>query len=328
MSGSISSTDATKCSKANTGHSAASLRRGFFLGALAGACLLMALPFMQWLQFGRSAGERLATDMIKPIGLLWCVLTLAVSAGWIGWLTSSSRLKISEATTLESRNGYLQLLAQLRWPLLLVWLFLVLVGSKQVARWAWSATEYSFVELTPEDSFDAVVMLGGGIGVGPDGAAQLAGDGDRLRPVLQLWHAGRVDKIYVTGSSSIPGQPNPGEVTKNLLASCGVPAEAIVVVEGVNTSTEMRNLKALWSLKTAVEPRRALVTSAFHMPRALRLAESQGLDFQPIPTSFRGTHGTRKPAPIGFAEHLVPTAGCMEELGMCQKEWLAAVLGR
>src|SRR4029077_20890227 len=67
------------------------------------------------------------------------------------------------------------------------------------------------------------------------------------------------------------------------LLGLGVPAEAIVD-EGtsVNTIENIRNVRALVG-----NGRIALITSAYHMPRALQLAALAGLDVAAFPTDFR-----------------------------------------
>ena len=66
------------------------------------------------------------------------------------------------------------------------------------------------------------------------------------------------------------------------------------------------------------------MTSAFHMPRAMRLAESQNLDLIPIPCAFRSSRANRP----WKASDWVPTADAQSTLGLAMKELLAFVLGR
>lgn len=288
-------------------------RAGFWpqiKGALVAAGFLMALPLVQWLEFGRSAGERLATDMAMPMGLMWCGLTLAMGAA-IGSKLSTARGRAAGCTG---------------WVLVVAWFFLTLTGNKHLGRFAFAQTEHPSVVDDTSQHFESVVLLGGGIVTTPKGEPQLGPDGDRIRPVLQLWEAGRFERVIVTGTSAIPGTPSPTKLTTELLISLGVPAEVIVPVVGVNTASEMSGLKDLFAASSVPEgkpPRRALVTSAFHMPRALRLAAKAELEFEPLPTAFRSGR-----YPVGIAASAVPTAAAMDDLSKCAKEWLAGLLGR
>jgi uncharacterized SAM-binding protein YcdF (DUF218 family) len=171
--------------------------------------------------------------------------------------------------------------------------------------------------------YECVVMLGGGIGVDSTGQAVFADDGDRIRPVLQMWHAHQVGTIVVTGSSTNPSQKGPAEVTQQLLVSLGVPAENIVQIEGQNTSAEMRNLQQWLADSNQSRSRIGLVTSAFHLPRAMRLASSVGLNLEPITSASRANNDW-----VGWARLVVPTAGSLHTFSLCAKEWLAAVIQR
>jgi uncharacterized SAM-binding protein YcdF (DUF218 family) len=66
----------------------------------------------------------------------------------------------------------------------------------------------------------------------------------------------------------------------------GVPREAIIEIPGsFNTSQEMKAYKDLVAEKGWT--RLGIVSSAYHLPRALRLAESQGLTMTAIPADHR-----------------------------------------
>lgn len=299
--------------------------RSPMIGGVGAGVLLVLLPIVQWLEFGRSAGERLATDMAMPMGLMWCVLTVATGASVgsvIGWRLSKTKQAGS--------NGLGPKPATFYWLFIIAgWVFLTIFGNKHASRFAMAQTEYPCTVNDSAEAYESVVLLGGGVGTTPLGKPQFAQDGDRVRPVLQLWEAGRAKRIIVTGTASIPGTPNPTELTTELLISMGVPGEVIVPVTGVNTAAEMSSLKKLFADSTDSKaqqtepPRRALVTSAFHMPRALRLADTAGLKFDPYPTAFRSSD-----LPIGLAASLVPTAASMDDVSKCAKELLASLMGR
>jgi uncharacterized SAM-binding protein YcdF (DUF218 family) len=293
-------------------------RAGVLGGAVAGIGLVM-LPVVQYLEMGRSPAERLATEMAQPLGLLWCGLFMALG------ITLGMRLFAGR------RDG----VAGMWWGIGIVWLVITLIGNPYVARAALQATEYPPTDQSPSEYFDGVVLLGGGIGPDPLDRPKLGGDGDRIRPVLQLWQAGLTNRIVVTGTSAIAGRPDPTQLTTDLLVSLGIPESTIVHVEGVNTAAEMENLRSVIDTHDArdsansSEPgqsrktRWAVVTSAFHMPRAMRLAQKQGMDLIPIPTAHRLGH-----EPIGLAATIIPSVGALDDLSRCWKEWLAALVGR
>jgi uncharacterized SAM-binding protein YcdF (DUF218 family) len=74
-------------------------------------------------------------------------------------------------------------------------------------------------------------------------------------------------------------------------------------------------------LRSAGINRIALVSSAWHLPRAVELFEWRGLEVFPAPTVF---HGVAPLRPI----HLVPTARALQTSSLALREWLAIVVQR
>ncbi|WP_164103381.1 YdcF family protein [Candidatus Laterigemmans baculatus] len=291
----------------------------FFVAAGVVAAVLLVLLGVQALQFGRPGLEKMLTELAMPLGLLWLTLALAVAYAAIHrWRTR--RVAGGEASSNGSSRAWLGIA-------LVLWVALSLLGNRSVATWAWAQTQYPLDDAPQVEQLDAVILLGGGVHADPFDAPQLASDGDRIRPPLQLWHAGRVKKIIVTGTSALPGERGPADLTEELLISLGVPATAILRVSGRNTSEEMVELRevvaALPARPDGRPPRVGLVTSAYHLPRALRLARGQGLDLVPLPAGYNGSGRS-----TGWARELVPTSGALDDVTACWKEWLAAAVGR
>ncbi len=69
---------------------------------------------------------------------------------------------------------------------------------------------------------------------------------------------------------------------RQVLRELGVPAESIRKIGGRNTFEEMRHLRDL----LGPEERVGLITSGWHMPRAMRLARAAGLHVEPLPAGF------------------------------------------
>src|SRR5690606_35385752 len=91
--------------------------------------------------------------------------------------------------------------------------------------------------------FDAVIVLGGGTGSTPRGEAQLGDAGDRVLLGARLYRRGRTP-LLVTSGSAIPGVSTHDSVaaTTRIWRELGVPAEAIVEVEGARTTSEEARL--------------------------------------------------------------------------------------
>lgn len=144
--------------------------------------------------------------------------------------------------------------------------------------------------LASEDgAFDAVFVLGGGTRGAADARPQLSGAGDRVLLGGRLYHAGATP-ILVASGHTVPGaarQESAAAHTATLWQQIGVPPEAIVTLETpYNTRTEIAAYAEL--AEERGWERVGLVTSAWHLPRTMALAESAGLDVVPLPADFRG----------------------------------------
>ncbi|BDU76100.1 YdcF family protein [Mesoterricola sediminis] len=138
--------------------------------------------------------------------------------------------------------------------------------------------------------FDAVFVLGGGTEVDPAGAPILGSAGDRVVQAARLWHAGRARTLVASGwfRDTVGGPRDGGQDTRALWRSLGVPEAAIVVVDEPCWITQ-DEIRAYARLKAAHGWKRtALLSSAWHLPRALVLAGKAGLDVTPVGADWRG----------------------------------------
>jgi uncharacterized SAM-binding protein YcdF (DUF218 family) len=146
--------------------------------------------------------------------------------------------------------------------------------------------------------YDAIVVLGGGIAPAhpPDQPLpDLNEDADRIWQAARLWRRGVAPRIIVTGGSFLAQQADPptteAEAMRVFLLDLGVPSEAIVSEgEALNTIENIRNVRAIVG-----DGRVALVTSAFHMPRALQIAARAKLKVGAFPTDYQAVSQARLP---------------------------------
>lgn len=176
----------------------------------------------------------------------------------------------------------------------------------------------------PDRPLRCVVVLGGGVSRNELGIIEVNEHGQRAIQAAQLWHAGKAKAIVCAGESMLP-ENDPAEITAELLRSLAVPAAAIYRVGGPNTKGEMRALRAFFDRPPDTLPTGdsiGLITSAFHMRRAMRLADSQSLEFVPLPCVYPS-----KSRPLG-PRNLIPTAAAGATFSSALKEYLAVLVGR
>jgi uncharacterized SAM-binding protein YcdF (DUF218 family) len=246
--------------------------------------------------------EKILTQLVLPCGLIWLGL---IAASIVAWRRKQKTLLACLLVLLAMHTAAGN----------------VPLGA---AMLAWLERDYAHVRTLERGPYDAVVVLGGGTNTGSNGQAELDQAGDRVALAAQLYHAGRVRLLVVTGeriASLDPNDSDPGSEAVELLQRLAVPKDRILRLPGRNTSEEMAAL----AQRTAEHPewkRLGLVTSAWHMPRALRLARNENVPLDPLPADFRGRRQRWTVLSI------IP---CAEGFGRTQiavKEMLATVVGR
>lgn len=150
--------------------------------------------------------------------------------------------------------------------------------------------------------FDAIVLLGGTVRAVPrdtapdaDREPRLADGAERVLYAARLYREGLAPRIVVTGGR-FDGHERESEAESmyRVLRLLGVPESAIVLEkEALNT----RDNAALCA-RLLPEPSRAiaLVTSAYHMPRAFEEFRLAGFRVYGFPTDWRQRPGYAKPA--------------------------------
>lgn len=144
--------------------------------------------------------------------------------------------------------------------------------------------------------YAAIVVLGGGIiPAMPPGlpTPQLTYGADRIWRTSRLFHAGVAPRIIASGGRlRVEGaSQSEAQAMREILIDLGVPATAITVEEHAENTIE--NIKFVRGL-IGDEPV-ALVTSAYHMPRALRLARAHELKAAAFPADWHVVSQQRQP---------------------------------
>jgi SanA protein len=97
--------------------------------------------------------------------------------------------------------------------------------------------------------------------------------GDRVRQAAALWHAGKVEKILVSGDHGSWKYDEPDTMRKALVRDGVPPRDVFEDHAGFDTWATMVRARNVFGVRRAV-----VVTQGFHMARALYLAGEAGLD--------------------------------------------------
>jgi SanA protein len=154
---------------------------------------------------------------------------------------------------------------------------IVLVGAVGVLAAAltmnaylhWYAHSREFT-LQTAPTADAVIIPGASVYPGGILSPLLK---ERADTALALYNEGRVSRILVSGDS-VSANHDEVEPIHAYLRGAGVPEEAILLdPRGVDTYSTMYRARELFAIQSAI-----IATQGFHLPRALYLAGSLGID--------------------------------------------------
>ncbi len=96
---------------------------------------------------------------------------------------------------------------------------------------------------------------------------------DRMDTAIDLYHAGKVNKLLLTGDNRFVDYNEPGRMAEYAQAK-GVPAQDLVLdYAGRRTYDSCYRARDIFGVESAL-----LVTQAFHLPRALYTCDGLGLE--------------------------------------------------
>ncbi len=274
------------------------------------ASLGLLLIIASTLLYGKTGFEKTLTALTFPIQFAWLLLS--------GWSINSLALVLRKKITW----------GRLRAPVVLWTLFSVsgfpFLGD---ACTAYLESLEPVFNSRSDPPLELLVVLGGSTSQGPD-RAEVSESGDRVLLAAQLYHQGRVQRLITTGSDLLSGmemQTSPAEQTFEIWTKLGIPPEDIEMLPGINTYAELQSLKQRLNSADSNDrlARIGLLTSAWHLPRAMRLARAAGLK-QLVPVA--ADHKQRL-APHMFWDY-IPSAKNLLRLERCQRELMARWVSR
>lgn len=240
--------------------------------------------------------SKIVWGLVSPTSLLvWCLLLVTLLL-WLNYVKAARRL-----LTLLSLLAF----AVLAYP---------------VSDWLMQPLETRFQPpaLLP-DNIDGIIVLGGAEDLKLSAGWQTAQVGESAERILAAAELSRhypdLPIIYTGGSSLVqmPELDQQGRVSTMLLKQAGIdPARLIMESQARNT---YENFVMIKPLLPAPDGFYLLVTSAFHMPRAVGVARKQSINVIPYPVDYRSAKPSQRYWDFDLFAHL-------EVLEVAWHEWL------
>lgn len=166
---------------------------------------------------------------------------------------------------------------------------------------------------------DGIILLGGAELLKPSLSWQqpeLGSAADRYIATAKLAKLYPKTPVLFSGGNNLirfQRQGDEGHIAPQVLTTIGVKEQRLIIEDKArNTHENFVLLKPLLPKKSG---RYLLVTSAFHMPRAVAIARQQGIDVVAYPVDFRSSSAELRQWDFSLFEHL-------EVLEPAWKEWI------
>ncbi|MDP9080624.1 MAG: YdcF family protein [Bacteroidota bacterium] len=163
------------------------------------------------------------------------------------------------------------------------------------------------VPLKQSGSYSCAIILGGFSGAGATGEGRFNGSADRFIQGLKLLSTGKVTHLLVSGGngSLVPNSFREGTWVKTQLELLKVPDSCIVVESQSRNTLENAAFSKTILAQKHLQPPYLLVTSAFHMRRAMGIFKTQKMDIIPYPCNYIASAPDLKSQFIPDADPLV-----------------------
>jgi uncharacterized SAM-binding protein YcdF (DUF218 family) len=178
------------------------------------------------------------------------------------------------------------------------------------------------VTLNNKLPYSCVIVLGGFTTVAPDDSAYFNGASDRFIEGLKLLNTHKASHILVSGGN---GSLNPGKFTesdwaKTQLKLFNVPDSLILTENKSRNTIENAAFSKTVLSKNNLKPPYILVTSSFHMRRALGIFKHEKIDVIPFPCNYLA--GSTEFAP----DQLIPDSFALAAWNIYIKEAVGATV--
>ncbi|MDR0807369.1 MAG: envelope biogenesis factor ElyC [Enterobacteriaceae bacterium] len=177
------------------------------------------------------------------------------------------------------------------------WLCLLLLSLQPVADRLLMPLENRYPTYREKTPVDYIVVLGGGYTYNPDWTPSsnlFPNSLPRVTEGVRLYREHPNAKMIFTGAEAISNPLSNAKVASMVAESLGVPQQDIIILsQPKDTIEEAQAVAAI--IKENNQKTMLLVTSANHLPRAMRIFQAAGLNPIPAPANQQATLGALNP---------------------------------
>ena len=195
---------------------------------------------------------------------------------------------------------------------------LFIFGNEPISDYFINRWEYPAVSLESTEHHEyGIVLSGMGAYHEPSESFRFYDESDRLIQAVTLYKRGKIDTLILSGGSGrlINNEHKEADYLKQYLVQWGIPEKNILVESASrNTYENARN-----TVEQHYHPEISclLITSAFHMRRALGCFRNQGLNPDIFPTGPNKNRAKRE-----LVYYVLPNVQAFENWNILLKEWV------
>lgn len=200
------------------------------------------------------------------------------------------------------------------------------IANEVLLRWEIPPTPFADI---PQGKYEAAIVLMGMTqdSKSPKDRVYFMRGADRLLYAIRLYKEGKVGKIIISGAYIDKLSAVAAKGANNVVTICrmaGIP-DSDILTDEVSLNTHENAVYTAHLLREHnISPQRCLlVTSAFHMRRALLCFQKQGISAQPFAADFYSEDPF-----FDLGRLLIPSAAAIDRWNILLKEWTGIVVYR
>ncbi|ELS01516.1 hypothetical protein Xen7305DRAFT_00012200 [Xenococcus sp. PCC 7305] len=217
-------------------------------------------------------------------------------------------------------------------PILLALVIFLIAGNSRVSHSLLKSLEWQYLSDQELPTADAIVVLGGSVHsvAYPRTLPDLNEHGDRVIYAAKLYNDGKAPLILLSGGRIDwygDGSSEAQDTTK-ILELMGIPSSAMIQ-EGESVNTYENAIFTQKILEEQGLKKIILITSAFHMPRSLKIFQHLGIDAVPAPTDFYVSQQELREADHSAESKIlsfIPNTKSLDRTTMVIKEYIGTIV--
>ena len=188
------------------------------------------------------------------------------------------------------------------------------------AELAWQVNKSGLIQ---GRQYEAGILLGGMSGYDKNRVGHFSGAADRFIEANSLYHQGVIKKIIVSSGNANLLRDEPGEADflSAELVKAGVSPKDILIQDKSRNTFENATFSKRIIDSLHLKGPCVLISSAFHLPRALRVFHKANLDVVPYPCAFNATYRQ-----YGWQDYVWPSLGVLLDWDSLIKEWVGVAI--